>query len=220
MCIPPKKSSLDPKLVMDGTGGKKVLRLKKVACGDSHSAALDESGRVFIWGSYKTQDGYQCFPDYSMEYSTSKKSTPTTSRRSIPNRIRSESDVHKLKTVKCSYFPQMIPPLYFEGVNIVDIVCGSNHTVCLTELGEVFTFGTNCYGQLGWSTRKEEDDSPYCNPECDENVTRYLFPKKVFKWGSYVLKEGCKAFNCYPFPKRVFKWGSYVLKEGFKAVNT
>lgn len=32
---------------------------------------------------------------------------------------------------------------------IIQIACGLHHTVCLTQTGEVFTFGSNQYGQLG-----------------------------------------------------------------------
>lgn len=33
--------------------------------------------------------------------------------------------------------------------SVVQIACGLHHTVCLTQTGEVFTFGSNQYGQLG-----------------------------------------------------------------------
>lgn len=32
---------------------------------------------------------------------------------------------------------------------VVQIACGLHHTVVLTQEGEVFTFGSNIYGQLG-----------------------------------------------------------------------
>lgn len=42
---------------------------------------------------------------------------------------------------------------------IVQIACGLHHTVCLTQNGEVYTFGSNQYGQLG-----SGDLLPYSGP--------------------------------------------------------
>lgn len=42
---------------------------------------------------------------------------------------------------------------------IIDIACGLHHTVVLTQAGEVFTFGSNQYGQLGTG-----DILPYVGP--------------------------------------------------------
>ena len=35
--------------------------VQRIACGDSHSIALDSEGRVFAWGTYKGADGYLGF---------------------------------------------------------------------------------------------------------------------------------------------------------------
>lgn len=42
---------------------------------------------------------------------------------------------------------------------VIQIACGLHHTVVLTQSGEVFTFGSNQYGQLGTG-----DLSPYIGP--------------------------------------------------------
>ena len=47
------------------------------------------------------------------------------------------------------YQPSRIPSLK----NIISICCGNEHTVCLDENGDVFTLGSNIFGQLG--IRKE-----------------------------------------------------------------
>lgn len=42
---------------------------------------------------------------------------------------------------------------------IIQIACGLHHTVCLAQSGEVYTFGSNQYGQLG-----SGDLLPYSGP--------------------------------------------------------
>jgi regulator of chromosome condensation len=41
----------------DGT----TLQARFVACGDSHSAAVDQNGRVWVWGTYKGKEGLMGF---------------------------------------------------------------------------------------------------------------------------------------------------------------
>lgn len=58
-----------------------------------------------------------------------------------------------------------VVPLPPQKVNIpspspvIQIACGLHHTLCLTQDGTVFTFGSNQYGQLGTG-----DLLPYTGP--------------------------------------------------------
>ena len=40
---------------------------------------------------------------------------------------------------------------------MLDVGCGSRHTVCLTEGNQVWSFGWNKYGQLGLGDNKSRD---------------------------------------------------------------
>ena len=40
--------------------------------------------------------------------------------------------------------------------HIVHVVCGQEHTLCLTKEGGVFSFGAGSYGQLGHGTKNDE----------------------------------------------------------------
>merc|ERR1719201_379549 len=33
-----------------------------------------------------------------------------------------------------------------DPIHVVQVVCGNEHTVCLTDLGRAFSFGSGCYG--------------------------------------------------------------------------
>ncbi len=43
--------------------------------------------------------------------------------------------------------PQWIQSL--EAVEIVEMACGDNHSLLVSNVGEVYTFGNGKYGQLG-----------------------------------------------------------------------
>jgi hypothetical protein len=49
-----------------------------------------------------------------------------------------------------------------DGHRIVDVACGSFHTVALTETGIVFCWGDNANGQCGSSTLPEAVTKPHC----------------------------------------------------------
>lgn len=46
--------------------------------------------------------------------------------------------------------PRLVEAL--RGRIVVQVSCGHSHTLCLTETGDVFAFGSNKYGQLGLGT--------------------------------------------------------------------
>ena len=47
-----------------------------------------------------------------------------------------------------------------EAHNIVQIVCGSHHTLALNEWGQVFAWGSNSHGQLGLNIPDQINQSP------------------------------------------------------------
>lgn len=131
-----------------------------VACGSSHSLAIDKDGNLFAWGdNYHGQLGLssveQCQP--------------------IPKLVRLKACVVQVvaggnhtiallqdgrifswgqnsygqlgNTGKSSNVPQLIAD--FEGVPLICIAAGTNHSVAVTCSGLVFAWGRNHKGQLG-----------------------------------------------------------------------
>jgi len=52
-----------PQLVIELA--EKGVRATAISCGDCHSCALSDVGKVWGWGSYKDANGHVGFPDFS-----------------------------------------------------------------------------------------------------------------------------------------------------------
>ncbi|GIY11344.1 regulator of chromosome condensation [Caerostris extrusa] len=83
----------------------------QISTGDSHTAALTESGQVYLWGNFRSGDG--------------------------PMGLTAEG-VKQVKPIKI-----------LTGINIVKISSGTEHLVCLSSDGIVYTCGCGENGQLG-----------------------------------------------------------------------
>ncbi|VDM01675.1 unnamed protein product [Schistocephalus solidus] len=115
-----------------------------VACGFWHCACLTgwfndfafnllailDVGDVYTWGS--NEYGQLGLPSLNLEKSRSG-NDPT---------FFSDSSVNVCAIPSPVDFPN--------DANVTEIACGSRHTACLTEAGELFTFGWNGAGQLGF----------------------------------------------------------------------
>ncbi|KAI9114413.1 hypothetical protein K1719_014641 [Acacia pycnantha] len=99
------------------------LRIKQIACGDSHCLAVTTEGEVQSWG-------------------------------------RNQNGQLGLGTTEDSLVPQKIQT--FQGLPIKMVAAGAEHSVAVTEHGELFGWGWGRYGNLGLGDRSDR-----------------LFPEKV-----------------------------------------
>ena len=93
-----------------------------------------------------------------------------------------------------------IPNTYFmqNNIKIIDIVCGSYHTLCLDENGICWSFGGNWYGQCGVG----KPNSMILSPEPIDLSTMYKIIKmKTGGEHSYICSEDGKHF--------LFGWNGY-----------
>ncbi|XP_023933810.2 probable E3 ubiquitin-protein ligase HERC4 isoform X2 [Bicyclus anynana] len=127
-----------------------------VACGLSHSMALDEWGQTFSWGSDNM------------------------------GQLGSNLEGHaQLK-------PKIIKNLATK--NVIQVDCGSHHSVALSNNGDLYAWGANVYGQcgLGYTSNKETTPRPITSLlgvpialiACGSNHT-FVISKSgaVFGWG-------------------------------------
>mmetsp|Transcript_28149 Transcript_28149/g.53249 ORF Transcript_28149/g.53249 Transcript_28149/m.53249 type:complete len:574 (-) Transcript_28149:362-2083(-) len=108
-------------------------RVTRVACGAEFCMAVNEEGFVAAWGH----------PMYGQ----------------LGNRSNGE---YIERAGSTSYHYETVPNVVkFDGVplsespNVVDVVCGNNHTVAMTSEGAVFTWGFAGYGRLGHNSQKD-----------------------------------------------------------------
>lgn len=103
------------------------LKIKKIAAGAFHSLALSEFGDVYAWGWNK--DGQLgVWGDFASSCFVDSESYPFPSLVNIYDRIG------------C---PVMS--------NVIDIACGSRHSIIKMENNTIWGTGYNKYGQLGLS---------------------------------------------------------------------
>ncbi|XP_076910126.1 ultraviolet-B receptor UVR8-like [Bidens hawaiensis] len=92
------------------------IRIRQIACGDSHCLAVTMEGEVQSWG-------------------------------------RNQNGQLGLGTTEDSLVPQKIEA--FQGVNVKMVAAGAEHTVAITEDGELYGWGWGRYGNLGLGDRKD-----------------------------------------------------------------
>ncbi|KVH87985.1 Regulator of chromosome condensation 1/beta-lactamase-inhibitor protein II, partial [Cynara cardunculus var. scolymus] len=94
------------------------LRIRQIACGDSHCLAVTMEGEVQSWG-------------------------------------RNQNGQLGLGTTEDSLVPQKIEA--FQGVTIKMVAAGAEHTVAITEDGELYGWGWGRYGNLGLGDRTDRN---------------------------------------------------------------
>ncbi|XP_034137054.1 probable E3 ubiquitin-protein ligase HERC4 isoform X1 [Drosophila guanche] len=109
--------------------------VEQIACGHRHTLFLTANGKVYACGS---NDHYQLG--------------------------------HELPTKRPRMSPFLLIPELQDFV-VVQIACGSRHSMALTDWGQILSWGDNDCGQLGHATHKEIIELP--------KVLRYLVSKTV-----------------------------------------
>lgn len=115
------------------------LRVTLVAAGNWHSAAVTECGDLYTWGW--NQSGQLGF---------------CTGENRVQANLDQATSPKKLKTENTDEFTILNVPLPVvwpleQEVNVVDVGCGSRHTIVLLDDNTVWGCGWNAYGQLGIS---------------------------------------------------------------------
>jgi hypothetical protein len=107
------------------------LSSQKIVAGAEHSAALDDSGTVYSWGSGR--QGQLGGGGSSSSSSGSSSSAKHDWRTLIPR-----------------------PILSLHGVRIVQLASGGNHVLALADDGSAYSWGSGKNGRLGHSSSNDE----------------------------------------------------------------
>lgn len=158
-----------PRLI-DGFPNRKIVNL--YANGD-HSAALDESGQLYIWGralvgEHDDEQPQAVFPSLSISqvalgwhhalllsggelytigaYRHQKRETPVLENATAHqfNPTASSSNLHESSSLS-----NLVKVPSVHGEQVVQIAAGTEHSALVTDKGAVFTWGWGEHGQLG-----------------------------------------------------------------------
>ncbi|TMW60576.1 hypothetical protein Poli38472_000618 [Pythium oligandrum] len=149
---------------VDGFNGEKVVQ---VACGAFHSAAITESGAVYIWGKEdygmlgvgQTSDIHT---PQRLEFFDSKPAlrvscggwhtVVVTKAGECYSFGRGEYGRLGLGNTRSKYRPHLVEAL--KGQHVVQAACGGSHTLFLTTEGIAYTAGRADHGRLGHADMK------------------------------------------------------------------
>lgn len=97
------------------------------------------------------------------------------------------------------------PALLSNKINCIDIAAGSRHSLCLTDTGAIYTFGSNDYGALGRKTTGIDSESVPTKIKLpgpvhklavgDSHSAVLLDDGRVFAWGSFRSGDTCLSLT-------------------------
>jgi alpha-tubulin suppressor-like RCC1 family protein len=102
------------------------IEVVSIACGDSHSMAIDSEGRLYAWGA-------AAYGQLGLE-------SLTTLPKDLDNN---------------PYEPEPSLVTFFKHQKVLSVACGEAHTLVLVEGGLLYSFGSGTSGQLGYTEFKE-----------------------------------------------------------------
>ncbi|KAG6361817.1 hypothetical protein INS49_010046 [Diaporthe citri] len=182
-CTPAEVST---KNIVNGT------KFVKVVASDSASFALTEDGRLYGWGTFRSSDGILGFTkDTLVQYEPvflpdCKKivdiAVGNNHVMTLDNKGKVETwgapEMNQLgrRVVQRDMKASALRPggLSFKrGIKIVKIACGSYHSFAIDDLGRLYAWGLNNYGELGLDENVGEDAAAVLEPTLIESLTDY-----------------------------------------------
>ncbi|TGZ57689.1 hypothetical protein CRM22_009894 [Opisthorchis felineus] len=118
------------------------VKICMVSAGDSHTAALDSEGQVWLWGTFRGASGPIGLTEAGEISQTPKRLFPPISTAPATDRAPGGEGKPVPSSAASSLHMGM-------GARVVKIASGQDHLVCLTDEGRLYTMGCGEQGQLG-----------------------------------------------------------------------
>ena len=162
------------------------INIIKISCGEAHSLALTNEGKVYSWGFGSNGQLGLGFCEDSFEPG-----------EGLKNSMR--------------YIPEEIEEIKKE--NIVDIKCGKTFSMFINNKGELFACGVNDLHQLGI---QEKPSREHLFNQSEEMCYDFVYPTKVdYFLNMRVLKISCGEGHCLAVIKdmlsnteTIWSWGN------------
>ncbi|CAN7059601.1 unnamed protein product [Brassica oleracea var. botrytis] len=149
-----RKKSLNLPCVVSGLEGVEVVR---VAANGDHSAAISANGELFTWGrgfcgspdvqTPQCLPSSQSFREVALGWNHALLLTFDGKVFKLGNTLNKQNEKQQLQEDSSETLLEKVPG--FDGVNVLQIAAGAEHSAAVTESGEVQTWGWGEHGQLG-----------------------------------------------------------------------
>ncbi|XP_072838275.2 RCC1 domain-containing protein 1 [Pogona vitticeps] len=129
----------------------------EVAAGGWHSAALGETGDLYLWGW--NESGQLALPSKTLSEDQAATRTAEAGRGDSEQNLDQQEvvqDTHQATFISIQAFPALVEMPH--GEEISKISCGSRHTAAVTCTGHLYTWGWGKYGQLGHQETASSDE--------------------------------------------------------------
>ena len=145
---------------------------------------------------------------------------------------KQENKTEKATTHGDYPYPQLIESLSNES--IIKISAGNNHSMAITELGELFTWGEGIYGQLGHGENKNEQYPKkveyFCNKfkiiDCNGGATHSVVLTEdgfIFGWGQNdknQLNLGKIEYVNKPYLLLIYEFDNNLTTDEYKFLES
>ena len=160
---------------------KEDIKIKKISCGEAHSLALTEKGKVYSWGFGSNGQLGLGFCEDSFEPGQGL----LKSRIFEPQLIKNFKDYSKTNTHACNY--------NLNNIKIKDIQCGKTFSLFMNTTNNLYACGINDLNQLGFKELEPKDNLYNPDLQCDD----YIYPTllKCFN-DKKVEKISCGEGHC------------------------
>ncbi|XP_055931814.1 serine/threonine-protein kinase Nek8-like isoform X2 [Argiope bruennichi] len=160
--------------------------IKSIACGPKHVLAFSEENDVFVWGHGSSgclglgETNFQLVPQLvqiewkekpekiycgtDCSFIITKDSSLLACGSNRHNKLAMDSsEGHQIDETR---FFTKVRSEQLQDVHAVSVSSGKSHTVILNEAGELYSMGSNRFGQLGWG----KPGLDYCMPQRIEKL--------------------------------------------------
>ncbi|KAJ0247597.1 hypothetical protein HA466_0160360 [Hirschfeldia incana] len=140
-----------------GVSGLEDVEVVRIAANGDHSAAISANGELFTWGrgfcGSPDAQTPQCLPsshafrEVALGWNHALVLTGDGKVFKLGNTLDKQSEKQQLQEDSSETLLEIVPG--FDGVEVLQIAAGAEHSAAVTESGEVHTWGWGEHGQLG-----------------------------------------------------------------------
>ncbi|KAF8088429.1 hypothetical protein N665_0543s0037 [Sinapis alba] len=145
--------------------GLEDVEVVRIAANGDHSAAISANGELFTWGrgfcSSPDVQTPQCFPssqsfrEVALGWNHALLLTVDGKVFKLGNTLNKQSEKQQLQQDSSETLLERVTG--FDGVKVLQIAAGAEHSAAVTESGEVQTWGWGEHGQLGLGNANDQN---------------------------------------------------------------